>query len=102
MRKVYYNLTVTLISVLVVVGIGGIELLSVIAEQSGIEGGPIAVIAGVNLDYAGFAIVGLFLAVWLAALAVWKFTGIEQWWSAILTSHSPENDTSATQLPGGR
>jgi hypothetical protein len=30
------------------------------------------------MDHAGFAIVGLFLAVWLAALAVWKFTGIER------------------------
>ncbi|MBB6405391.1 HoxN/HupN/NixA family nickel/cobalt transporter [Arthrobacter sp. AZCC_0090] len=101
-RKVYYNLTVTLISVLVAVVIGGIELLGVIAEQLRIESGPIAVIASINLDYAGFAIVGLFLAVWLTALAVWKFAGIERRWSTIQTSSSPKSDASATQLPPNR
>jgi high-affinity nickel-transport protein len=98
-RKVYYNLTVTLISVLVAVAVGGIELLSVVAEQFRIESGPISVIASINLDYAGLAIVGLFLAVWLSALAVWKFTGIERRWTTRLPSPSPKNDASATQLP---
>ncbi|NUP74267.1 MAG: HoxN/HupN/NixA family nickel/cobalt transporter, partial [Sinomonas sp.] len=81
-RKVFYNLTITTISVLVAVVIGSIELAGVLADQLGITTGPLAAIAGVNLDYAGYSIVGLFLAVWLIALAAWRFGRIEQRWAA--------------------
>ncbi|WOP19717.1 HoxN/HupN/NixA family nickel/cobalt transporter [Raineyella sp. LH-20] len=82
-RKVYYNLTITVISVLVALVIGGIELLGVVANQLEISTGPLAVIAGIDLDYAGFAIVGLFAAAWILALGVWKFGRIEQRWATV-------------------
>src|SRR6185312_10619659 len=56
-RKVFYNITITAISV-----------------------------AGINLDYAGYGIVALFLASWLAALLVWRLGRIEEKWSAHLTA----------------
>jgi high-affinity nickel-transport protein len=50
-----------------------------------IDTGPLAAIADVNLDYAGYLIVGLFVVAWLAAIAVWKFGRIEERWSPDLT-----------------
>jgi len=83
-RKVFYNITITGISIAVAVIIGTIELIGVIADQANITSGPIAAIGSVNLDYAGYGIVGLFVVAWLIALAVWRYGNIEQKWSAEL------------------
>lgn len=83
-RKIFYNLTITSISVAVALIIGTIELLGVIGERLGIESGPIAAVANINLDYAGYAIVGLFVVSWLLALSIWRFGRIEERWSAHL------------------
>ena len=81
-RKVFYNLTITSISVVVALVIGTIELISVFADRFSITSGPLATIANVDLDYAGYAIVGLFVVSWLVALGVWRFGRIEERWSA--------------------
>jgi high-affinity nickel-transport protein len=83
-RKVFYNITITAISVAVALIIGTIELVSVLANEAHITSGPIALIASVPLDYAGYGIVGLFVAAWLLALAIWRFGHIEERWSANL------------------
>ena len=80
-RKVFYNLTITTISILVALVIGTIELVSVLADQTHTTHGVIGWIGGIDLDYAGYAIVGLFVLSWLVALAVWKFGRIEERWS---------------------
>lgn len=80
-RKVFYNLTITTISVAVALVIGTIELVGVLADQANITSGPIAAIAGIPLDYAGYAIVGLFLVAWIVALLVYKYGRIEEKWS---------------------
>jgi nickel/cobalt transporter (NiCoT) family protein len=86
-RKVFYNITITSISVAFALIIGTIELVSVLADQAGIESGPLAAVAGINLDYAGYGIVALFVVAWLVAMAVWRFGRIEEKWSAHLTPH---------------
>ena len=68
-RKVFYNITITAMSVAVALVIGTIELVSVLTEQAHITSGPLATIGSVPLDYAGYAIVGLFAASWLVAAA---------------------------------
>ncbi|HEX2902483.1 MAG TPA: HoxN/HupN/NixA family nickel/cobalt transporter [Jatrophihabitans sp.] len=83
-RKVFYNITITSISVAVALIIGTVELLGVLADQAGITTGPIALVAGIPLDYAGYGIVGLFVVSWLIAIAVWRLGRIEQRWSASL------------------
>lgn len=83
-RKVFYNLTITSISILVAVVIGTIELVGVLADQANITSGPIGWIASINLDYAGYGIVGLFVVSWAIAIGVWRFGNIEQRWSANL------------------
>jgi high-affinity nickel-transport protein len=85
-RKVFYNITITSISVAVALIIGTIELVGVLADQANITSGLLGWIANINLDYAGYAIVGLFLVSWAIALAVWRFGRIESRWSAHLAS----------------
>jgi high-affinity nickel-transport protein len=80
-RKVYYNLTVTVLSVVVALIIGVIVLTGLIVDRLGIESGPLAVIGSANLEFVGFMIVGLFVAAWLIALAVWRFGQVEKRWA---------------------
>ena len=83
-RKVFYNITITAMSVAVALVIGTIELVSVLTEQAHITSGPLATIGSVPLDYAGYAIVGLFVASWLVALLIWRYGRIEEKWGASL------------------
>ncbi|CAJ62523.1 MULTISPECIES: HoxN/HupN/NixA family nickel/cobalt transporter [Frankia] len=95
-RKVFYNLTITAISVIVALAIGTIELVGVLADRFTIESGPLAWIATINLDYAGYAIVGLFVLAWAVALAVWYFGRVEERWSANLTYESTRSTETTT------
>jgi high-affinity nickel-transport protein len=85
-RKIFYNLTITSISVAVALIIGTIELVGVVADQADIDSGPVAAIASIPLDYAGYGIVGLFVLAWAIALAVWRFGRIEERWSSDLAN----------------
>src|SRR5206468_7792371 len=58
-RKVFYNITITALSVTVALVIGTIELLGVLADRLDITSGPIATVAGIPLDYAGYAMAAL-------------------------------------------
>jgi high-affinity nickel-transport protein len=79
-RKVYYNITITSLSVAVALIIGTIEVVSIVADRLAITSGPIAWTAELDLNYVGFAIVGLFVLTWVVALAIWRFGRIEQKW----------------------
>ncbi|TKK80593.1 HoxN/HupN/NixA family nickel/cobalt transporter [Kribbella jiaozuonensis] len=83
-RKVFYNITITGISVAVALAIGTIELIGVVADRAHLTSGPLAAIARIPLDYAGYGIAGLFLAAWVVALAVWKYGHIEEKWATAL------------------
>ena len=80
-RKVFYNLAITSISVAVALVIGTIELVSVVADRLDITTGPLAAIAGIDLNDAGYVIVGLFIVAWVVALAVWKLGRVEERWA---------------------
>ncbi|WP_099908670.1 HoxN/HupN/NixA family nickel/cobalt transporter [Streptomyces sp. TLI_171] len=80
-RKIYYNLTVTGLSVAVALVIGTVELLGLLADKLHLHGRFWDWISGLDLNTVGFAIVGLFLATWLIALAVWRFARIEEKWN---------------------
>ena len=83
-RKVFYNLAITGLSVAVALLVGGIELLAVLAERLSLSGGLWDVVTGIDLNLIGYLIVGLFVATWALALAVWRFGRIEERWSAEL------------------
>ena len=84
-RKIYYNITVTALSVAVALIIGGIQIVSLLADKAGIQGGPVAAIADLDLDYVGYGIVVLFVVTWAASVAIWKLGRIDERWSAHLT-----------------
>jgi high-affinity nickel-transport protein len=75
-RKVFYNFTMTVVSVISAFVIGTLSLLGVFWDSA----------AAVNLDQAGYALVAMFALIWLTAIATWKFGDIERRWS-----HSLEN-----------
>src|SRR5689334_2280774 len=80
-RKVYYNLTVTVLSVVVALVIGVILLAGLLADRLGIHSGLLAAIGSANLEFVGFMMVGLFVVAWLVALGVWRFGQIEKRWA---------------------
>ncbi|RAJ34582.1 high-affinity nickel-transport protein [Kitasatospora sp. SolWspMP-SS2h] len=80
-RKVYYNLTITGLSIAVAFFIGTIELVSVLHEKLDLADPVSTWIADISLDNVGYVIVGLFVVVWAAALAYWRFSGVEQRWA---------------------
>ena len=79
-RKVYYNITVTGLSVFVALFIGTIELLGLIGQEYHLNGGFWSFMGGFDINKAGFVIVGVFALTWIAALAIWHFGKIEQKW----------------------
>jgi high-affinity nickel-transport protein len=79
-RKVYYNLTITGLSVFVAVFIGAVEVLGLLAQDGNLSGSGWAWLESFNINTAGFVIVGVFAATWIVALSVWRFAKIEQKW----------------------
>jgi high-affinity nickel-transport protein len=91
-RKVYYNITITSLSVAVALIIGTIEVVSIFVDKLGITDGILALIGNLDLNYVGFVIVGLFVVAWVVALAVWHFGRIEEKWNAGLLGVPAETE----------
>ena len=72
-RRVYYNITVTSLSVAVALAIGTVELLQVLGFLSGLDFGKL-----------GYGVVGLFVATWAASVLVWKVRRLEERWGTLL------------------
>jgi high-affinity nickel-transport protein len=79
-RKVYYNLTITGLSVFVAVFIGAIEVLGLLGQDGNLAGSGWAWLENFNINTAGFVIVGVFVLTWAAALSIWHFGHIEKKW----------------------
>jgi high-affinity nickel-transport protein len=79
-RKVFYNLTITGLSVFVAVFIGAIEVLGLLGQDGNLTGSGWAWLADFNINTAGFVIVGVFIVTWAVALSIWHFGKIEQKW----------------------
>jgi len=88
-RKLFYNITITWLSVVVALVIGTIELMSVLADKLTLTGQPWDFVSGLDLNYVGYAIVAVFALTWIAALAVWHFGRIEEKWAAGLAPTGP-------------
>jgi high-affinity nickel-transport protein len=79
-RKVYYNLTITGLSVAVAAFIGTVELLSILGTQLRLTGGVWDLTSNFNINEAGYFIVGIFVVTWMVALAIWRFGRVEARW----------------------
>jgi high-affinity nickel-transport protein len=91
-RKVYYNIIITGLSVSVAFFVGGLELCQVFASQLNLTGGFWDYALAFNLNSAGYFIVGAFVVVWTIALLLWKYGKIEERW---------HNKAHAAQLSRG-
>jgi len=80
-RKVYYNMTVTALSVAVAFVIGTVELLGLAANELALRGRFWAWVSALNINTLGYVIVGLFALTWAIALAVWRLARIEERWA---------------------
>jgi len=92
-RKVYYNLCITGLSVAICFFIGGIEVLSLVPlEYHGVSqtSGFWGFMYNFNINTAGFVIVGMFVVTWIVALLVWRYGHIEEKWTARLHGPPPE------------
>jgi high-affinity nickel-transport protein len=83
-RKVYYNITVTSLSVAVAWLVGTIELLQVLAEKLSLHGTFWSLLASLDLNHLGYAVLGLFVATWLLSLTIWKTRRLEERWGSLL------------------
>ena len=78
-RKLYYNLTITLVSVVVAVLVGGIEALGLIGNQLGLSGWFWDDVGSLNDNFGslGFLIIGVFIAAWVGSIIVYRYKGLD-------------------------
>ena len=82
-RKVFYNLTVTSLSVFVALFVGVIELVQILVQVLGLRGGVFTFVAQTNvLLYAGYVIVAAFVVTWAGALVFYRVRRIDERWGA--------------------
>jgi nickel/cobalt transporter (NiCoT) family protein len=81
-RKVYYNIAITGLSVALALVIGTVELTGLVTEKLHIVGSIPRWLQGFNINTAGLVIVGLFVLTLALALSVWRFARIEERWAA--------------------
>jgi high-affinity nickel-transport protein len=92
-RKVYYNLVITGLSIGAAFIIGTIEILGILTTEAHLSGGFWSVMANFNINIAGFCIAGLFIGVWAVALTYWRLGDVEARWTAnvpVGSAHTPE------------
>ena len=81
-RKVYYNLVITGLSIGAAFIIGTIEILGVLTNEVHLHGAFWSTMANFNINVAGFCIAALFVLVWAAALLYWRLGKVEARWSS--------------------
>jgi nickel/cobalt transporter (NiCoT) family protein len=79
-RKLYYNMTITLVSVIVAMMIGGVEALGLIGNKLGLDGGFWTFIDALNENFGvlGYLIIGIFLVCWLASVAIYRLKRFDE------------------------
>jgi high-affinity nickel-transport protein len=83
-RKVYYNISVTSLSVAVAWLIGAIEILQVVAVKLSLHGPFWGLLESLDLGRLGYVVVAMFVATWLFSVTLWKTRRYEQRWAALL------------------
>lgn len=80
-RKIYYNITITAISVIAALLIGTVELLQILVDKLQLKGSIWEFIENIQFDNIGYILVILFIISWLISTLIWKFGKVEQRWS---------------------
>ena len=79
-RKLYYNITITSVSVVVAVAVGGIEALGLLVSEFHLTGGAWRWIGTLNKNFGllGYGIIGLFAASWILSIAIYKWRRLDE------------------------
>jgi high-affinity nickel-transport protein len=91
LRKIFYNITTTGLSVAVALLVGSIELLQVFISLLGLRGRFFDAVAALDFGILGYLIVGMFLLAWGLSVAVWKFGRMEQRYSVMSMPHAHQH-----------
>lgn len=93
-RKLYYNITITLVSAMVALLIGGIEATALLGDKLGLSGGiwTLAADLGEHFNSLGFFIVGLFAACWLVSWAIYRWKRFDEIEVIPIPSHQPQGN----------
>ena len=83
-RKVYYNITVTTLSVAVALVIGTVELLQVLAVRLDLDGPFWSSLRHLNFGILGYGVVGIFVVTWAVSALIWKTRRVEHRWGSLL------------------
>src|SRR6185437_1638853 len=78
LRKVYYNMTTTGLSVFVALAVGTIEYLQVVSTKFHVEGGFFGWLNNLNFEVLGYAIVATFVVTWVGSVILFKLRKVEQ------------------------
>jgi high-affinity nickel-transport protein len=76
-RKLYYNLNITLVSVLIAFLIGGIEVLSIVGEKLNLTGGVWDLVGGLDFELIGFGIIAIFFLSWGISTLIYRWKGYD-------------------------
>jgi len=101
-RKVYYNLVITGLSIAVAFLIGTIEIVGLLSAELHIRGGFWDFMAGFDINRAGFAIAGLFVVVWGIAIAWWRLGKLDHRWAPAAGPQAPGPEPASEPGPGSR
>ena len=85
-RKVYYNLVITGLSIGAAFIVGTIELLGLLTGELHLRGAFWDLMANFDINVAGFVIAAMFVGVWAVALAYWRWGKVEDRWSATVAA----------------
>ncbi|MGD0852063.1 MAG: HoxN/HupN/NixA family nickel/cobalt transporter [Acidimicrobiales bacterium] len=83
-RKIFYNLAITGLSVAICFFIGAIEVLGLLPQELHWKGGFWRLMSGFNINTAGMIIVAMFVVTWLGAVLIWRYGHIEERWGSKL------------------
>jgi high-affinity nickel-transport protein len=100
-RKVFYNLTITGLSVFVAFFIGAVEVFGLLAQEGHFSGPFWSFVGHFNINTAGFLIVGVFVVTWVVALCVWRFGRFEEKWERGLEGAHGDPAAAPLSVPHG-
>lgn len=101
-RKVFYNLTITGLSVAIAFFVGTIEIMGLVAHEADLHSPFWSFVGRFNINTAGFVIVGLFVVTWVVAAVYWRLAGVESPATATESPKAPPPARSAEALPPSR
>jgi nickel/cobalt transporter (NiCoT) family protein len=90
-RRVYYNITITTLSIAVAFVVGAIEIIGLLSSRLHLHGWLGDYMANFDLNKAGYIVVGLFVLIWIVALSIWRFGKVEARWETAVANGAGES-----------